>query len=89
MANRSMYFKQSNCPDFIMMQTWEYQVMFLGEYVKRTYCIYDYDGQFYIKKDTKKIMLKLSLIHSKRLSTLLLITSTDTKSGDTSDNIYR
>jgi len=38
----------------------EYQAMFLGEYVKRTYCVYDYDGQFYIKKETKKDDLEIT-----------------------------
>ena len=45
---------QANCVRFHHDADMEYQVMFLGEYVKRTYCIYDYDGQFYIKKETKK-----------------------------------
>lgn len=45
---------QANCVRFHHDADMEYQVMFLGQYVKRTYCIYDYDGQFYIKKDTKK-----------------------------------
>lgn len=45
---------QANCVRFHHDGDMEYQTMFLGEYVKRTYCIYDYNSTFYIKKDTKK-----------------------------------
>lgn len=51
---------QANCVRFHHDADMEYQVMFLGEYVKRTYCIYDYDGQFYIKKDTKKDNIEIA-----------------------------